>query len=107
MISAGDMDRQITIEKRTTTQSASGAETESWTTHATVWASKQDDQGDERTSDGVTSSITTTTWGIRWRSGLNSKDYRIKYNGLVYDITGQPVEVGRKEGLKIKTVLRQ
>lgn len=84
---AGQMDRRITIEKATVTQSTSGAETIVWSTRATVWASKevvQRGMSQSLEADQILS-ITEYLFTIRDTDGVNAKD-RILDGGVYYDI---------------------
>ena len=48
--------------------------------------------------------INRTEWTIRYLATIK-KDMRINYGGLYYYITGV-VEIGRKEGMRVITELR-
>jgi|WetSurMetagenome_2_1015567.scaffolds.fasta_scaffold00567_27 SPP1 family predicted phage head-tail adaptor len=97
---AARLDRKIVIEKATETLNSSKEVIKSWATWQTVWAKKTDTGGSEKFNSAVIASM-TTNFEIRYLRSLTEK-MRIKYDGGVYSILGI-VEIGRHEGLLIKT----
>ena len=99
MVPAGQLDRRITIENRTVTQSATGAPTETWATFATVWAGKRDLRGREYFEARQDQAEVTTEFTIRYLTGLQ-REMRIRYDGDTYDIM-HVAELGRRAGQTI------
>lgn len=101
-------DRTITIERFTATQDeGSGEEVQTWSTLATVQASKKDVSDRERIAAAEVAADITTRFQIRWDSSVadvNPKD-RLVYEGKTYDIVGVK-ELGRREGIEISANAR-
>ena len=98
---AGDLDRQIVIEQNTPTRTAAGGLVDSWSTLATVQASKRDMGGNEVFAGGQVQAKIDTGFKIRHRTDVTTA-MRISYNGEIYDIQAIK-ELGRAEGLEIFT----
>lgn len=102
------LDRKITLQRATRTQSSSSGETiETWGTLATVWASRRDVSDAERVAAAQVAATISTRFQIRWGStwaSLNPKD-RLVSDGRVYDIVGVK-EIGRRDGLEISALAR-
>ncbi len=101
MLSAGKLDRRISIETRSVTRSASGEEVEAWATLATVWARVQPIGGREAYSAaaGQIAPTETSRFTVRWLASVTLQD-RISYNGKTWNIRNL-AELGRREGLEI------
>lgn len=80
--------RVIIIEKRTTTDNAFNEKIETWATHQKAWAEVRWLPSRERFSSERTIAIYAAAFFIRYISGLNAKDYRINYDGRIYNIIG-------------------
>lgn len=104
----GKLDRWVTLERFTaTTDTGSGEEIRTWSTLATVRASKRDVSDSERVASAEVSAEVGTRFQIRWStawSGLNPKD-RLQCEGRAYSIVAVK-ELGRREGLEISTIAR-
>jgi head-tail adaptor len=116
----GRLDRQITIQRKTVTQSASGDPVETWATLARRWASMDKLSGDERFNAPQILAQQQTEFQVRWSgdlAGLSPLD-RIVYPALadaspeptptagsIYDVLAVH-EIGRREGLQIVAVRR-
>lgn len=98
------MDRRIVVEQKTVTYDSWNHPTETWTTLATVWAQKMDKSVSESGELNQVVARNTTEWTIRYLSTLKA-DARISYGGDYYYITGI-IEIGRKEGQRVITILR-
>ena len=100
----GQLDRLITIEKNTTTRSASGASVDGWADHVVNEpAQVRAVGGGERFRGAHIVAEATTSFVIRYRTGLDEK-MRIQYppvDGDAYDIH-RIDEIGRREGLLIQ-----
>lgn len=104
MINAGELDRRITLQRKTITVDSYGAETVSWATLATVWGKKTDMRGAERYTAVQSIAEVDTKFVIRYRRGLNPVD-RIACEGRTYDVGGI-LEIGRHEGMEIHAKAR-
>lgn len=101
---AGQIDRRITIERNTPGRDAVGAETESWTTLATVWAEVRPAAGREFFDAQQVVAEAKVVFRIRYRSDVTAK-MRVSYAGNLYDIHSV-AELGRQEGLDIMTTAK-
>jgi len=102
MMKAGDLDRRITIEDQTITNSDSGEEIITWLPLITVWARKIEAKGAERFAGQELFGSAVKTFQIRWSifSSQITTKHRLIYDGRTYDITDVR-EIGRREGLEI------
>jgi len=96
---AGELDRQIVIEKAVETQSATGAPIEVWSEFATVWAGRRDIRAREFFGAQAVQSKVTAVFRIYWRGDLTT-DMRVNDGGALFDIAGL-AELGRRDGLEI------
>jgi len=80
---AGALDQQITIEARTVTQDALGADVESWATDSMPWANVIETPGREFLK-GEIQAEKLAVFVIRWRA-LDST-YRVLWRGATYMI---------------------
>lgn len=99
MLQAGKFDRLITIEQRSASKNASGEDDYTWSTYASVWASKRDKSGTEYWESDQENAEVITEFIIRYNSGVKA-EMRISYDSKVYDIV-EILEIGRTEGMKI------
>lgn len=107
-LSAGNLDREVTIEQQS--EAASGYPTETWTTlEADVWMSKEDARGNERFKAGQLSAAYETRWQLHFRDDMDPdaidvpKKRRLNYRGRVHDIVAAR-EIGRREGIELFTL---
>lgn len=98
MTRIGELDRQITIQKRTTVDDSFGDPVETWSTVAVVWAHKREISGRE-IFEGGTQAIADTVFTI-WHRADVTREMRIDYKGQLYDILSTK-ELGRGEKLEI------
>lgn len=101
MLAAGKMDRRILIESRSVARSASGEETETWSTFATVWARFQPMTGREFYSAGGSQNVPAETarFTVRYLDGVTAQ-HRIVHGSKTWNIRNV-AEIGRREGLEI------
>lgn len=83
----GKYRHRITIKNPPTdaTRDTFGRRKGTGTTVCTVWAEKQDWQGDESTENKRESASVTTKWKIRYRTDLTPA-MKIYFGGEVYDL---------------------
>lgn len=99
---AGRLDRLVTIQTFTTTKNSMGEETKTWSDFAEVYARKRDISSREFFEAGARQAEITTEFTIRYRSDVTTQ-MRIQLDGNTYQIVGPPQELGRREGLIIRT----
>lgn len=100
----GKMDRQITIQQVTETQSSSGEAAKTWSALATVWAGVDIESGDEGTEAAGLQSRSNCLFTLRYRTDLTTK-HRISYAGTIYDIVSI-AEIERRQGLEVRGVAK-
>jgi SPP1 family predicted phage head-tail adaptor len=98
---AGKLDKQITIQVRTLDQDASGQQTETWSTFATVYANikpliGRDYLAAKQLTDEISHDVT-----IRYRRGIKPK-MRIFYLGRYMEIISIIDAEERREWLYLK-----
>lgn len=98
----GKLDRQITLEFKTSGQSGSGEPTESWGSAVTAWAQVRPLSGREYYAALGAQIVAeeTLVFGIRYRSDVRPGTARVVYEGRTYNIR-RVAEVGRRDGLEI------
>lgn len=102
MTGAGDLDRQIVLQRATVSADPDTNEaTQTWATYATVWAQKLHHKEAEGAADGKRYAGFELYFVIRWMSGVLAQD-RVQFGGETFEVEGEPREIGRKEYLKIK-----
>ena len=79
-IAAGELDKQVTLERNTPTRNGFGEEVDAWATLATVWAGIDPKRGREFFAASQFQSEGKRIVHIRYRSGLSTKD-RVRYAG--------------------------
>lgn len=99
-MNAGDLDRTISIERKTVTRDSIGGESASWSTlHSNVSANKRTISGREVVSAQRILAAETAMWTIRFVSGITAKD-RINESGTIWNILALR-EVERAHWLEI------
>lgn len=105
-IDPGQMDRTILIRRLTVSQDSEGAPTESYSTYATLWASKKDLAQTERDeSSNKRVAIGQTSFVIWYRGDLRMTDL-VQLDSVDYDIKSIR-EVGYKEFEQIIAEVRE
>ena len=107
-MTAGSLDRQIQLQRYTTSDDGFGA-VEAWADHGfPVWAKKTDLSDGERLRASEVSASITTRFLVRWSSftaGLTPKD-RLTSEGRTYNIFGIKEGTGRRQWLEITASAR-
>jgi SPP1 family predicted phage head-tail adaptor len=101
-LKAGHLNRSVTLQVKTTTQTATGYPEETWSDVATVRARRLDVGGQERIQAERELASRTAKFLIRWREGVTA-EHRLKEGDQVWDIEGI-AEMGRREALEITAV---
>lgn len=97
---SGRLDRRITIQEYTETTNDYGETVKTWADVVTVWAEVRQQSAREIWQAGKVAE-TEKMFRIRYRSGIDST-MRVVYDGKNYEITGEPREIGRRDGLEIQ-----
>lgn len=84
---AGQLNRRITIQQRTSAQDAAGQPVLTWVDVATVWANIAGDNGLRtiHVAGDIPLSVKRYSFRIRFREGLNEA-MRVLYDGTPFDI---------------------
>lgn len=105
-MSAGALDRRITITRETVTNTGTGL-VRDWSGYTTVWASRKDASDGEKAAAGTVQSTVVSRFIVRSSTlsrGIRPKD-RLTTGGLTYEITGIK-EIGRRDRLEITATAR-
>ena len=90
-MSAGKLDRRITVERRVTTLDSYGQQSSGWTAIATVWANIKPLAGKEEVRSGSLETVLTHTVMVRYQVDLmpaiEADAWRILYGTRVLQIT--------------------
>lgn len=84
---AGQLRHQMVIQSKTESQAASGMPSESWSTHATVWARVKPVKADEGFEAGTTTARRTHEITIRALSTV-TPNMRVSWDSRYFYITG-------------------
>jgi SPP1 family predicted phage head-tail adaptor len=98
MLKAGLLDRQITIQTRTSEANNYGENVDTWSSDVTVWASVKYQALKEIFQADQLSALQTVAFTIRYKTGISAAKCRVLYEGLIYNIRTVN-EIGRREGL--------
>lgn len=93
---SGNKIRQVTLQQRTVSYDDYNQPVESWT-DTTIYAEKWERQGKEGVEGGQIIAVADVRWKIRYKAGINEKDFRIKEGSTIYDIQNIQ-DIGRNEG---------
>jgi SPP1 family predicted phage head-tail adaptor len=99
---AGDMDRRVTIEKRTVTTGPFNEQIVTFITLAEVWAEVRQQGGAEFLRAEAITAERRVVFRVRWLAGVSALD-RVVHQGRAHNIT-EAREVGRREGLELYAV---
>ena len=84
-LKAGTLRHEVTIQQKSVTRDAYGAEVITWTVLENVWASIEPISGREYFMSQQTQSVVDTKITIRYLSGIHPYD-RVLYGTRIYDI---------------------
>jgi head-tail adaptor len=106
-LNAGDLDREILLQRATKTQDAeTGEEVTMWSAGDRIWA--QWLPGSTREAWMAQQRLSAYIDGIfrmYWRGDITPDQHRIVWGATVFDIKGT-TEIGRREGLDVVVVAR-
>lgn len=84
---AGRLRYRVTIQRKTVTKDAYGAETITWTTLGTYWAAVEPLRGREFLDQKFDGAELTTRIVLRYQGSTDIKpEYRATWDGHIYDI---------------------
>ncbi|AWO91934.1 MULTISPECIES: head-tail adaptor protein [Bradyrhizobium] len=96
---AGNLDRVIEIQRRTTGLDLYGTLVETWTTFATMRAQLLKNATDDREGERGHTTDATRTFRMYYFASLSLND-RLLFEGQEYEITGIG-EIGRRVGMDV------
>lgn len=96
---AGNLDRIIQIERRTTTPDLWGKPVDTWTLVATMRAQKLENAITDREGARGDTTDNVITFRMRWMDGV-TLEHRVSYEGQPFKIMTIK-EIGRRVGLDI------
>ncbi len=99
MISAGRLDKVLTIQKLTHTTDSGGNRTTTWADVCDVWVQFKSAQAKEFVSAQQVNADVTHVIGMRAQSAADaglSASHRLKYGTRILNISGTPVDVGER-----------
>lgn len=96
----GELDRSIMIQQRTITTDTNGERLETWADKYDVWAKVVQRSGRETFQNGQTVATRDDRFIIYFIDDLNEADYRVWYNGRIYDIESI-ITLGHDEGQEL------
>ena len=99
---AGQLDRRVTLLKRSISRDSFGEAVEAFVDLDTVWARVIHDRSGElsRQNDAQRQAQSVVTFRVRWRGDID-RTMRVRWEGAEYDITNI-MEVGRRAGLDLQ-----
>jgi SPP1 family predicted phage head-tail adaptor len=97
---AGNLDRVIGIERRTTGLNLYGTVIDTWVLVATMRAQKLENATDNHEGARGDTTDTVITFRLRWLDGVTLEN-RVTYEGQPFKIT-RIKEIGRRVGLDIQ-----
>jgi SPP1 family predicted phage head-tail adaptor len=106
-MNAGDLDRRITILRRSGSANAFNEASDTWATLATVWANAAPVSDGERMRAGETLAQMQVRFTVRFSSTTSTVDPRdrLTFDGRTFDINGTKL-VGRNAYIEITATAR-
>ena len=113
---AGQLDRQVAVQRGTASTSSSGEETFTWTTLAERWADKRPVAGVERYGGQQLEAREQVEFRLRWDTSIAdlqptdrliepAQDAAFPPERSIYDVIAVH-EIGRREGFRVITARR-
>lgn len=100
-LNAGSLDREITLQTSTSTQSASGEPIVTWGAEETVWAQwLASGTSEVYKAAARLEGVIDGMFRIYWRDDISPSTTRIVWDDTIYDVK-PPIEGGRHEWLDI------
>jgi len=104
----GNMDRRITVLRKATTKTNTGAETKADQEIATVWAERKTASSDKKLDEKVVA-LNVVLYSIHYHPDIkneNIQDLYVVDDGVEFEIYGFDY-IGRKKYVKLKCQLRE
>lgn len=92
---AGQLHERVVIQSKSVTRDTYGAETVTWVTHATVWASIEPLRGREFLEARMVQADVDTRIRIRYLSTV-TPSMRVLWGARVFEIIAPPIHVGER-----------
>ena len=102
---SGQLDRRITLYRRTEGKDSAGQPVDEWQKLGNVWASWNPVRGSRRWQAQQHVERAAGYFEIRWRPGILPVD-EVEYDGMRFKVEGVPEEVGRRVGLRLHVSAR-
>lgn len=105
-MSAGSLDRRVTIRRGTVSNTGLGVTT-TWLDYGTFWASRKDVSDAERAAAGSVQGTVVSRFVVRWSAdtaGIKPAD-RLVEGGMTFEVRGIK-EVGRRRYIEITAEAR-
>ena len=100
---AGDLDRQLIIRSFMRGKDRTGAVFSSWGNDVTVWANKRVLSVEAKNLDNQNMPISDVEFHIYYDTNLQiDQNSQLVCDGVTYQMVGAPIEMGRREWMKIK-----
>lgn len=101
MITAGELDRRLRIERPVPDTSLDGAGSGSWALVGEIWAGVKDmlPSRGERLAEGINIATRPARVRMRWRNDI-TPDMRFVMGNRVMQIIAGPAEIGWRDGLE-------
>lgn len=111
-LSAGELDREVTIQELTVSEGTSGYPVETWSALGdAIYMQMMPVSGRERFHAGELSAPMETRWQCQYDDRLDpdlvnvQKNRRLVYAGRSYDIVDAR-QIGRQDGIELRTLVK-
>jgi len=86
-MTAGQLKYRIILQTYSAATNANtGQSVRTWSDAETIWADVEWRTGNESEKNDIITQTQKTDFIIRYRTAVNANDYRIKFDGKIYDI---------------------
>jgi SPP1 family predicted phage head-tail adaptor len=106
LLQAGKLDRRVTIERFTAATDTHGEEVQTWTAHATRWASVRPAPGTERFQNAETAAEAPMRFVFRFEDDLVRVTDRLLHEDERTYYVASVTEIGRREGWEVLATAR-
>ena len=99
------LNRKITVQKNTVVTDAIGNHTNEWADFYSCYATISGESPNESTSAGMVVDNTKADFSVRWCKAVSEvtpDEYRVVYNGEIYNILGIDHQNFKKKSVKLK-----
>ena len=99
------LNRKITVQKNTVVTDAIGNHTNEWADFYSCYATISGESPNESTSAGTVVDNTKADFSVRWCKAVSEvtpDEYRVVYNGEIYNVLGIDHQNFKKKSVKLK-----